>query len=127
MDLSYAAGQRPPACAPARGCLISGHLDRAHARELGVAIGGSLAVPTCGPGRNVVSRGSVGVLVLTVTVALLAAGFRSSPPAVGPGGKIGAMTLVRGNEHEADDELWGRYCAPSTPEPGRYSRTCSVP
>jgi len=67
------------------------------------------------------------VLLFTVTVALYAAGFRSSSPAVGPGGKIGAMTLIQGNEHEADDELWGRYCAPSIPKPGRYSRACSVP
>jgi hypothetical protein len=79
------------------------------------------------PGRNMMRRGSAGVLLLAVTAALLAAGFRGSAPAAGPGAKIGAMTLVRGNEHEADDELWGRYCASSTPKPGRYSRTCTVP
>jgi hypothetical protein len=73
-----------------------------------------------------VRRGSAGVLLLTVTVALLAAGFRSSPPALGPGDKIGTMTLVRGNEHEADQELWGTYCAPLIPKPGRYNRTCRV-
>ena len=65
------------------------------------------------------------MLLSTVTVALLAAGFRgSSPPALGPGSKIGAMTLVRGNEHEADQELMGAYCAPLIPKPGRYNRTC---
>jgi hypothetical protein len=72
----------------------------------------------------VVKRGSAGVLLLAVTVALLAAGSRSSPPALGPGSKIGTMTLVRGNEHEADQELWGAYCDPLTLKPERYNRTC---
>jgi hypothetical protein len=49
-------------------------------------------------GRNVVRRGSVFVLA-AVGVLLLAGGFRSAPPPVGPGGKIGTMTLVRGIEH----------------------------
>ncbi len=71
-------------------------------------------------------RGSVFVL-LPVTSLLLASGFRSSPPPVAPGGKIGAMTLVRGIEHKADAELWGMFCDATIPKPGRYRRTCSVP
>jgi len=67
---------------------------------------------------------SVCVLLLTVTMALLAAGFRSAPPRIGPGGKIGTMTLARGSEYEADAELWGGFCDPFTPNPGRYNRTC---
>jgi hypothetical protein len=62
-----------------------------------------------------------------MTMALLAVGLRSSPPSVGPGGKLGTMTLVRGREYEADAELWGGFCDPFTPTPGRYNRTCSVP
>jgi hypothetical protein len=73
-----------------------------------------------------VRRGSVFVL-LPVTALLLASGFRSSPPPVAPGGKIGAMTLVRGIEHKADAELWGMFCDATIPKPGRYRRTCSVP
>ena len=70
-------------------------------------------------------RGSVFVLV-ALAVALLAGGFRSSPPPVRPGGKIGTMTLVRGIEHGADDEIW-RFCNAVIPKPGRYRRTCFVP
>jgi hypothetical protein len=73
-----------------------------------------------------VRRASLCVLLSAVTMALLAAGSRSSPPPTGPGGKIGAMTLVRGSEYEADAELWGGFCEPFTPEPRRYNRTCRV-
>jgi hypothetical protein len=75
--------------------------------------------------RNVVRRGSVFVL-LAVAVVLLAGGFRGSPPPVRPGGKIGTMTLVRGIEDRADDEIW-RFCNAVIPKPGRYRRTCFVP
>jgi len=77
-------------------------------------------------GRNVVRRGSVFVL-LSVTVVLLGTGFGSSQPPVGPGGKIGTMTLVRGVEHKADAELWGLFCDAVIPKAGRYRRTCFVP
>jgi hypothetical protein len=73
-----------------------------------------------------VRRGSAFVL-LPVTVVLLGSGFRSAPPPVGPGGKIGTMTLVRGIEHKADAELWGLFCNGVLPKPGRYRRTCSLP
>ncbi len=66
-------------------------------------------------------------LLLAVTAALLGSGFRSSRPPVGPGGKIGMMTLVRGVEHAADAELWGTFCDAVIPKPGRYRRTCFVP
>jgi hypothetical protein len=74
--------------------------------------------------RNVVRRGSVFVL-LSVTVVLLGSGFRSSPPPIGPGGKVGTMTLVRGIEPRADAELW-MFCDAVIPKPGRYRRTCFV-
>ena len=64
--------------------------------------------------------------VLVVVAGLVVSGFRSSPPSIGPGGKIGTMTLVRGIEPRADDELW-RYCVPAVPTPGTYRRTCSIP
>jgi hypothetical protein len=70
-------------------------------------------------------RGSV-LVVLPLTAVLLASGFRGSAPPVVPGGKIGTMTLVRGIEHRADDEIW-RFCTPVIPKPGRYHRTCNVP
>jgi hypothetical protein len=76
--------------------------------------------------EDVMRRGRVFVL-LPVTAALLGSGFfRSSPPPVGPGGKIGTMTLVRGTEHEAEEEIFA-YCDAVIPKPGRYRRTCSVP
>ena len=65
-------------------------------------------------------------VVLVVAAALLVSGFHSSPPPIEPGGKIGTMTLVRGIEPKADDELW-RFCAPAIPKPGTYHRTCFVP
>jgi hypothetical protein len=52
-----------------------------------------------------VGRGRVFVL-LPVTALLLGGGFRSSSPPLAPGGKIGAMTLIRGIEQSADAELW---------------------
>ena len=75
--------------------------------------------------RNVVRRDSVFVL-LAVVVVLLAGGFRNSPPPVRPGGKIGTMTLVRGIEGRADDEIW-QFCKAAIPKPGRYRRRCFVP
>lgn len=56
-------------------------------------------------------------MLLAVVVMLLAGGFRSSPPPIRPGGKIGTMTLVRGIEHRADDEIW-RFCKGLIPKPG---------
>ena len=70
-------------------------------------------------------RGSVFVL-LVVSAVLLTAGFRSSSAPIRPGGKLGTMTLVRGAEPTADDELW-RFCKPALPKPGVYRRTCFVP
>lgn len=66
-------------------------------------------------------------LLLPVATALLGSGFHSSQPRVGPGDKIGTMTLVRGIEHKADAEMWGTLgCDAVIPKPGRYRRTCSV-
>jgi hypothetical protein len=74
----------------------------------------------------VVRRGRV-LLLLSMTAVLLGSGFGGSPPTVGPGDKIGTMTLVRGIEHAADAELWGEFCNAVIPKPGRYRRTCFVP
>ena len=76
--------------------------------------------------RQMVRPGSKPVLLLAVATARLALGFRGMPAPLGPRGTIGAMTLVRGSEFEADGELWGGYCDPFTPTPGRYRRTCRV-
>jgi hypothetical protein len=77
--------------------------------------------------RNLVRRDSV-LLLLLLAAALLGSGLHSSPLPVGPGDKIGTMTLVRGIEHKADAEMWGSLgCDAVIPKPGRYRRTCSVP
>jgi len=65
-------------------------------------------------------------VLLAVTAALIGSGCRSSPPSVGPGGKIGTMVLVRGIEHKAEEEIFTN-CDAVIPKPGRYRRTCSVP
>jgi hypothetical protein len=67
-------------------------------------------------------------LLLPVAAVLLATGLRSTLSPVGPGDKIGTMTLVRGAERKADAELWGALgCDAAIAKPGRYRRTCSVP
>jgi hypothetical protein len=76
-------------------------------------------------GSYPVRRSSVSVFVAAIAL-LLGIAFRNSPPPVGPGGKIGSMTLARGVEQQADAEIW-LYCEPEIPKPGRYRRTCSVP
>ena len=68
-------------------------------------------------------RGSVYVLV-ALAALLLEGGFRGSAPPLGPGDKIGAMTLARGVEHRAQAEFFA-FCNPAIPKPGRYRRTCS--
>jgi hypothetical protein len=73
----------------------------------------------------VVRRGSVFVL-LTLTAALLASGFRSSPPPVRPGSKIGKITLLSIPEERADLEIF-QFCRPDMLKPGRYRRSCTVP
>jgi len=73
-----------------------------------------------------VMRRAHAFVLLPVTAALLGSGCRSSPPSVGPGGKIGTMVLVRGIEHKAEEEIF-TYCDAVIPKPGRYRRTCSVP
>jgi hypothetical protein len=75
--------------------------------------------------RAMARRGILLVLV-AVLVVLLVGGFGSSRPPVRPGGKIGTMTLVRGIEPIADDEIW-RFCKAAIPKPGRYRRRCFVP
>jgi hypothetical protein len=67
------------------------------------------------------------IALLPATAVLLGSGFRGAPRPVGPGDKIGTMTLARGIEHRADAELWGSLCNPVVPKPGTYRRTCSVP
>ena len=68
------------------------------------------------------------MLFLLVTAALLGSGFGNSSAPVGPGDKIGTMTVVRGIEHKADAELWGPLgCDPVIPTPGRFRRTCTIP
>jgi hypothetical protein len=76
-------------------------------------------------GGNVVRRGGVFVL-LAVTAALLASGFRSSSPPVRPGGKIGKITLLSIPQERTNLEIF-TFCRPDILRPGRYTRTCTVP
>lgn len=65
-------------------------------------------------------------IFLSVSALLLASGSRAAPPPLGPGGKIGSMTLARGPESQASIELWKYYDA-VLPTPGHYRRTCTLP
>jgi hypothetical protein len=70
-------------------------------------------------------RGHAFVL-LQVTAALLGGGCRSSPRSAEPGDEIGTMTLVRGTEHQADEEIFA-YCNAVISKARRYHRSCNVP
>jgi hypothetical protein len=64
--------------------------------------------------------------VLIASVALLAAGYGGSSGLIGPGGTLGAMTLLRGTVSEADLKLFD-FCDPVILKPGRYRRSYDVP
>ena len=46
---------------------------------------------------------------------------------VEPGGKIGAMAVVRGDAYNADEVMWVDGCGGSISKAGKYHRSCSVP
>lgn len=64
-------------------------------------------------------------LPVLLLVGLLGSGFRTSPPAVAPGGRIGSMTLVRGTSVNADANIFD-FCNPFILKAGRYHRTCHI-
>jgi hypothetical protein len=55
-----------------------------------------------------------------------ALGFASSNSGLGPGDKVGAMTLQRGTSYEADEKLFD-HCNPVVYTSGVLRRTCTVP
>lgn len=60
-----------------------------------------------------------------VLAALAALGGGGSAP-IGPGGRVGPMTLARGTSADADLKLFDA-CDPVILKPGRYHRSCRVP
>jgi hypothetical protein len=46
---------------------------------------------------------------------------------VEPGGKIGAMTVVRGDHYNADEMVWVAGCETSISKAGNYHRSCVLP
>ena len=63
---------------------------------------------------------------LTVSAVLAGAALAAEQGLVEPGGKIGVMTVVRGDTYNSDEIVF-RPCPLSTPKPGTYHRSCLVP
>jgi hypothetical protein len=64
--------------------------------------------------------------VLACVVAAIVGGCSSSPGGLGPGGKVGTMTLVSGTASDADLNFF-EYCNPVILKPGKYLRSCDIP
>ncbi len=62
---------------------------------------------------------------LVAGVAALEASCGGSASLVGPGGKIGAMTLAAGTVSDADEKFFD-LCKANVPKPGRYERSFDV-
>ena len=58
---------------------------------------------------------------------VLAGAAFAAQQAVEPGGKIGAMTVVRGDDYNASENLFGVACPTLIPKPGTYHRSCNLP
>jgi hypothetical protein len=65
-------------------------------------------------------------LLFVVVIATLGSGWGKAAKPLRPGGKIGAMRLVRGVTYEADQKIF-EFCDPVILKPGRYARSCLVP
>ena len=63
---------------------------------------------------------------LVVGGVLAGAALAAEQRPVEPGGKIGAMTVVRGHDYDADINV-NSVCAAWIPRAGKYHRSCSVP
>jgi hypothetical protein len=70
-------------------------------------------------------RSSITSVLLLLALGTVAGGVAAAGP-IGPGGKIGTMTVVRGEVYEADLNIFN-VCNPVILKPGRYHRSCSVP
>ena len=64
--------------------------------------------------------------VLACMVAAIAAGCGGSSGEVGPGDKVGTMTLVSGTASDADLNVF-EFCNPVILKPGTYRRSCAIP
>jgi hypothetical protein len=69
---------------------------------------------------------SCALLLVLASAATVGVGFAATAGPVEPGGKIGTMKVVRGEEFDADLNLFN-VCNASLPKAGRYHRSCSVP
>jgi hypothetical protein len=66
------------------------------------------------------------VCSLIVGGVLAGAAFAAEQRPVEPGGKIGVMTVVRGDTYDAD-VVMVQACPSLITKPGKYHRSCSVP
>ena len=73
--------------------------------------------------RSTISCVLLFAFALAATVGV---GFAATAGLVEPGGKIGAMKLVRGEEFDSDLYLFN-VCNALTAKAGSYHRSCSVP
>ena len=64
--------------------------------------------------------------VLACVGATIVAGCGGQPGEVGPGDKVGTMTLVSGTISNADLNLFD-ICNPIILKPGTYRRSCTIP
>jgi hypothetical protein len=64
-------------------------------------------------------------VLLLLASATVVGGVAAAGP-VGPGGKIGTMTLTRGVLFDADISLWN-VCNGEISKFGRYHRSCAIP
>jgi hypothetical protein len=75
--------------------------------------------------REVAIRSTI-VCGLVVSGLLAGAALAADQRPVEPGGKIGAMTVVRGDTYDAD-VVMVEVCPTIITKPGKYHRSCSVP
>ena len=61
---------------------------------------------------------------LVVGRVLAGAALAAAQRPVDPGGKIGAMTVVRGNTYDADELVWVAGCNDLISKPGKYHWSC---
>jgi hypothetical protein len=64
--------------------------------------------------------------VLACVVAAIVCGCSSSAGGLGPGDKVGTMTLVSGTASDADENFF-EFCNPVILKPGTYRRSCTIP
>src|SRR4051812_36796336 len=92
--------------------------------------GGAKAVPSTASSehgsRRPRVRSGIACVVLFAAAVVFGSAFGGAASPVTPGGKIGTMTLVRGEHYQSDLALFN-VCDPVIRKAGRYQRSCQVP